>query len=42
MSIGVAILALAVLVLVHEAGHFFAAKAVGMKPGPSPALSQRG
>ena len=32
MSIGVAILALAVLVLVHEAGHFFAAKAVGMKP----------
>jgi regulator of sigma E protease len=32
MSIGVAILALAVLVLVHEAGHFFAARAVGMTP----------
>src|SRR5262245_18853765 len=32
MSIGVAILALAVLVLVHEAGHFFAARAVGMRP----------
>ena len=32
MSIGIAILALAVLVLVHEAGHFFAARAVGMTP----------
>src|SRR5580765_7623073 len=32
MSLGVAILALAVLVLVHEAGHFFAARAVGMTP----------
>ena len=32
MSFGVAILALAVLVLVHEAGHFVAARAVGMRP----------
>jgi len=32
MSLGVAILGLAVLVLVHEAGHFFAARAVGMTP----------
>jgi regulator of sigma E protease len=32
MSLGVAILALAVLVLVHEAGHFFVARAVGMTP----------
>ena len=32
MSIGVALLGLAVLILVHEAGHFFAARAVGMRP----------
>jgi len=32
MSIGVAILALAVLILFHEAGHFFAARSVGMRP----------
>jgi regulator of sigma E protease len=32
MSVTVAILGLALLVLVHEAGHFFAAKAVGMRP----------
>jgi regulator of sigma E protease len=32
VSIGIAILALAVLVLAHEAGHFFAARAVGMRP----------
>ncbi len=32
MSIFIAILGLAVLVLIHEAGHFFAARAVGMTP----------
>ena len=32
MSIGVAILSLAVLVFVHEAGHFVVARAVGMTP----------
>jgi regulator of sigma E protease len=32
LSLTVAILALAVLVLVHEAGHFLAARAVGMRP----------
>jgi regulator of sigma E protease len=32
MSFGAAILALAVLVLLHEAGHFVAARLVGMKP----------
>jgi regulator of sigma E protease len=32
MSIFVAILGLAVLILLHEAGHFFVARAVGMKP----------
>ncbi len=32
MSLGVAILGLAVLILVHEAGHFFVARAVGMTP----------
>ena len=32
MSSAVAILGLAVLVLVHEAGHFFVARAVGMTP----------
>jgi regulator of sigma E protease len=32
MSFGVAILGLAALILIHEAGHFFAARAVGMRP----------
>ena len=32
MSIFVAILGLAVLILLHEAGHFFVARAVGMSP----------
>ena len=32
MSVAVAILGLAVLILVHEAGHFFVARAVGMSP----------
>jgi regulator of sigma E protease len=32
VSLGVAILALAFLVLVHEAGHFVVARAVGMRP----------
>jgi regulator of sigma E protease len=32
MSILIAILGLALLVLVHEAGHFFTARAVGMRP----------
>ena len=32
MSIFVAILGLAVLILLHEAGHFFVARAVGMNP----------
>src|SRR6266566_8275068 len=32
MSSAVAILGLAVLILVHEAGHFFVARAVGMTP----------
>src|SRR3954465_14822789 len=32
MNYTVAILGLAVLILVHEAGHFFAARAVGMRP----------
>jgi len=32
VSVTVAIVALAVLVLVHEAGHFVAARAVGMRP----------
>jgi regulator of sigma E protease len=32
VSIGIAILALAVLVMIHEAGHFFVARAVGMRP----------
>src|SRR5947207_13868996 len=32
MSFGVAILALALLELVHEAGHFVVARAVGMRP----------
>jgi regulator of sigma E protease len=32
MSILISILGLAVLILLHEAGHFFVARAVGMKP----------
>ena len=32
MSVVISILGLALLILVHEAGHFFAAKWVGMKP----------
>ncbi len=32
MSIGIAILGLAALILIHEAGHFVAARAVGMRP----------
>src|SRR6185295_7781468 len=32
MGIAAAILGLAVLVLIHEAGHFFVARAVGMTP----------
>jgi regulator of sigma E protease len=49
MSFGVAILALAFLVLVHEAGHFVVARAVGMRPrkfylgfGPPLAKTTRG
>jgi regulator of sigma E protease len=46
MSFGAAILALAVLILLHEAGHFFAARAVGMRPrrfyiGFPPAIVKR-
>ncbi len=46
MSFAVAILGLAVLILIHEAGHFFAARAVGMRPrkfyiGFPPALVKR-
>jgi len=32
MNVLVAILGLALLILIHEAGHFFAARAVGMRP----------
>jgi regulator of sigma E protease len=32
MSFGAAILGLAFLILIHEAGHFFTARAVGMRP----------
>jgi membrane-associated protease RseP (regulator of RpoE activity) len=32
MSVLVAILGLALLILIHEAGHFFTARAVGMRP----------
>jgi len=32
MSIAIAILGLGLLVLVHEAGHFFASLAVGFRP----------
>ena len=46
MSLVVSILGLAFLILVHEAGHFFAARLVGMKPtrfyiGFPPALVKR-
>src|SRR4029078_4340164 len=46
MSFGVAVLALAFLVLVHETGHFVVARAVGMRPrkfyiGFGPALVKR-
>src|SRR5204863_4691514 len=45
MSVLIAILGLAFLVLIHEAGHFFTARAVGMKPrkfyiGFPPALAK--
>jgi regulator of sigma E protease len=49
LSVLIAILGLAVLVMIHEAGHFFAARAVGMTPrkfylgfGPPIARKQRG
>src|SRR6516162_5033023 len=49
MSIAIAIIGLALLVLIHEAGHFFAARAVGMTPrkfylgfGPPIARTRRG
>jgi regulator of sigma E protease len=32
VNVGIAILGLAGLILIHEAGHFFAARAVGMRP----------
>ena len=32
MNIAIAILGLAILILIHEAGHFFVARAVGMSP----------
>ncbi|HSC48655.1 MAG TPA: M50 family metallopeptidase [Gaiellaceae bacterium] len=45
MSVLVAILGLALLILIHEAGHFFTARAVGMRPrkfyvGFPPALAK--
>ena len=45
MNIFVGILGLAVLILVHECGHFFVARAVGMRPrkfyvGFPPALAK--
>jgi regulator of sigma E protease len=45
MSIAVAILGLALLIFIHEAGHFFVARAVGMRPrkfyvGFPPALAK--
>jgi regulator of sigma E protease len=46
MSFGAAILGLAFLILIHEAGHFFCARAVGMRPrkfyiGFPPAIVKR-
>src|SRR6266508_4795367 len=32
MSVFIAIIGLAFLILIHEAGHFFTARAVGMRP----------
>jgi regulator of sigma E protease len=32
MSVLIAIVGLALLILIHEAGHFFTARAVGMRP----------
>ena len=45
MSVAVAIFGLALLILIHEAGHFFTARAVGMRPrrfyiGFPPALAK--
>src|SRR5919109_484817 len=45
MSVAVSIFGLAFLILVHEAGHFFTARAVGMRPrrfyvGFPPALAK--
>ena len=49
MGVVAAILGLAILVMIHEAGHFFAARAVGMTPrkfylgfGPPIAKTTRG
>ena len=36
MTVFVAILGLGFLILIHEAGHFFTALAVGMRPAPGP------
>ena len=41
MSFGAAILGLAVLILIHEAGHFFAARASGCGRGSSTSGSAR-
>ena len=46
MNVGIAILGLGLLILIHEAGHFFVARAVGMNPrkfylGFPPALVKR-
>ena len=46
MNVGIAILGLGLLILIHEAGHFFVARAVGMNPrkfylGFPPALAKR-
>src|SRR5688572_33508686 len=45
MNVSIAIFGLALLILVHEAGHFFTARAVGMSPrrfyiGFPPALAK--
>ncbi|HEV7640879.1 MAG TPA: site-2 protease family protein, partial [Gaiellaceae bacterium] len=49
MGVAAAIIGLALLVMIHEAGHFFAARAVGMTPrkfylgfGPAIAKTTRG
>ena len=41
MSLFVAILGLAFLILIHEAGHFYVARAVGMRPRSSISASRR-